>query len=309
MLICNISARPQRIAILADIVEPLFASEVSIVGNVFTALIDEPASITEWIDAFTGEIMNEAASASDVVTIGTIYNAAILEDGPFATEVMRDPQTITDSVIETANADSAQNTALASATFDGVNTNVTMSNGNLTVTHNISAIGGARSTMLKNSGKWYFEITKTSQSTPYPSLGILTAAGTYTNMVTDWTNSLSDRAFLNPNYDSVIGPSGSSPGKNLSGTTAPTLPETIGVAVDLDNWQVWFRVAPSGNWNGDAAANPATNTGGVSISALSATTVSPAVGFGVTITDVFTMNAGASAFIGTVPSGFNAGWY
>jgi hypothetical protein len=193
------------------------------------------------------------------------------------------------------------------ATFDGVNTSVAMSNGNLTVTHNVSAIGGARSTMQKNSGKWYFEITKTVDTYPNPMIGLLTASGTYTDFE-NWTNSVGVRSFNNPNYDDIM-TGGASVGKNLHGTSAPTLPFTVGFAVDLDNERFWARVAPSGNWNGDATANPATNTGGVNIGALASTTVSPAVAFWTSSSEVFTANFGASAFNGAVPSGFNSGWY
>jgi len=43
----------------------------------------------------------------------------------------------------------------------------------------------------------------------------------------------------------------------------------VGVAVDFVSDLIWFRVAPSGNWNGSIAADPATGAGGFSINALS----------------------------------------
>jgi len=276
MLICNTSAHPLGHLITSDLAEEALALDTPITGILFTTLVDDPAFVQEMLDAYLGSIMSEAVSAGDsfdatAVGGGTVY-----------------------------------------ATFDGVNTNVSISGGGLIVTHSGGGTyNGARSTMQKNSGKWYFEITKHLQVTPYDVIGILTVAGTYTNMVNDWTNSLSDRAFYNPNYDALIGPSGSSPGINLGGTTAPSDPVTIGIAVDLDNDQIWFRYCPSGNWNNSGTANPATNTGGVNISALNTTTVSPAIGFNGSASsgEIFTGNFGASTFSSAVPSGFNAGWF
>jgi len=277
MLICSTSARPQHTSVLADLAEAASALDTPTSGTVFNTLVDDPASVLDLIDAYLGTIMVEPASAGDstdatATGAGTIY-----------------------------------------ATFDGVNTNVTLSGGNLIVTHaGGGTYNGARSTMQKNSGKWYFEITKHLQITPYDMIGILTAAGTYTNMVSNFTNSASDRAFSGGiGYDVPYTNGTFVSASMFLGATAPSDPVTIGIAVDLDNDQIWFRYTPSGNWNGNATANPATNTGGVNIAPLNTTTVAPAVGFnGTTGTgQVFTGNFGASAFSGATPSGFSAGWF
>src|SRR5882672_12456077 len=73
------------------------------------------------------------------------------------------------------------------ATFDGVASGATLSNGNLTVTHT-AGVGGGRSTAQKNSGKYYFEVTLTVINGNNSCVGILTSAGTYTNLVTNGTN-------------------------------------------------------------------------------------------------------------------------
>jgi hypothetical protein len=78
----------------------------------------------------------------------------------------------------------------------------------------------------------------------------------------------------------------------------------IGIATDLDNREIWFRVAPSGNWNNSGTADPATNTGGITIPA---GTMVPFCTFNASpIT--FAANFGASSFTGAVPSGFTSGW-
>jgi hypothetical protein len=100
-------------------------------------------------------------------------------------------------------------------------------------------------------------------------------------------------------------------GANASGN--PTLGarangDIIGTAADLDNKLVWFRVAPSGNWNGNAGFAPG-GSGGVGFSSIGgsgvqffplvAETFAPAA---------FTANFGDAAFSGTTPAGFTAGW-
>lgn len=196
------------------------------------------------------------------------------------------------------------------ATFDGTATDVTLSNGNLTAQHaNTNSNAGVRSTSLKSAGKHYFEIAITDVGGNSDCVGIVTAAGTFANMgALTPTNCAIVKRFLNPN-SGVIYSNGASSGKNLGvGFTDGAI---IGIAVDFDNDAIWFRIAPSGNWNGDALADPATNAGGVSMSSFSATTMAPAVGFGGTGTSSahnMTANFGASAFTGSVPSGFTSGW-
>jgi hypothetical protein len=77
-------------------------------------------------------------------------------------------------------------------------------------------------------------------------------------------------------------------------------------AIDLTADLGWIR-KNGGNWNGDAAANPATGAGGVTIAAGS---FAPLVRFAAAVvsTDQMTGNFGQSSFAYTVPSGFNSYW-
>ena len=71
----------------------------------------------------------------------------------------------------------------------------------------------------------------------------------------------------------------------------------------------WFRTALNTNWNNAAigAQNPATNTGGMAIGALSAVPVFAIVtssGGSAAGTDSYTANFGATTFVLTPPAGF-----
>jgi hypothetical protein len=80
MLVCNVSLRPPRSAIAADVAEITTAVDALATGNVvFATLVDDPASVGEIVDAYLGEIMLEAASASDTLTAGSAYVAAVDE--------------------------------------------------------------------------------------------------------------------------------------------------------------------------------------------------------------------------------------
>lgn len=80
MLICNVSLRAQRRAIVADIAEAAVALDASTTGTVvFATLVDDPASVGDIVDAFLGEIMVEAASAIDSIIAGSAFNTAIVE--------------------------------------------------------------------------------------------------------------------------------------------------------------------------------------------------------------------------------------
>jgi hypothetical protein len=80
MLICNVSLRPLRRVVVSEIAEAATAVDALGTGNiVFATLVDDPASVQETVDAYLGEIMLEAASASDTLTAGSAFIAAIDE--------------------------------------------------------------------------------------------------------------------------------------------------------------------------------------------------------------------------------------
>jgi hypothetical protein len=192
------------------------------------------------------------------------------------------------------------------AKLDGTATNVTLTNNLRTAQHtNSSSNSGARSTSLKNSGKLVFEVQLSNITGQFSSIGILTAAGTLTNFVTD--GFFCAAAYFTTGQ---IWSNGAFSGKVIAGYTGT---DFVMVAVDFAALKVWFRVATTGLWNNGAigAEDPANNLGGVSISNFSATTMGPAVGFGGSGTsagETWLANFGNAAFTNPVPSGFTAGW-
>ena len=89
MLVCNVSLRAPRRTISANLAEAVEAADALATGNVvFAALVDDPASVDETVDAYLGMIMLEAASAADDIDgsvgvaaiVGTISEAASAVD-------------------------------------------------------------------------------------------------------------------------------------------------------------------------------------------------------------------------------------
>jgi hypothetical protein len=81
MLVCNVSLRPPRRTISVDLAEVVSATDATATGNViFATLVDDPASVLDHVDAYSGEIMLEAATAADGIDAGLAYAAAMAED-------------------------------------------------------------------------------------------------------------------------------------------------------------------------------------------------------------------------------------
>jgi hypothetical protein len=187
------------------------------------------------------------------------------------------------------------------ATFNGTpSAGVVMSNGNLTATHSTTGgnIGVASLTAF-TTGKYYFEIV--SQ--------VLVGAGGHVGLKSSTNPSFGGTAMqavlsVVPGAGNDIFSSGVNTGKDAGGTAA--VGGVFGFAVDLTARLGWVRYS-NGDWNGEAAANPATGTGGVTLPPTDA--VVPAVRFASGVsTDALTANFGASAFSGAVPAGFTSGW-
>jgi hypothetical protein len=190
---------------------------------------------------------------------------------------------------------------------------VTLSNGNLTGTStSTSSTQGAHviTSSGKASGKYYFEITRNIVNSAASALymaGIGTIGSLYGNTgmgagTTGVVTSLGGNIISN----------GVTSGQTINGGTDAG--NTIGIAVDLDNRTIWFKkltgVSPSG-WNETASANgynPATNFGGVTIPSGTMIPFITFGGIGASIGDQQTANFGSSAFAGSIPSGFTAGW-
>lgn len=294
MLVCSVSA-PHRVRaeiaevgaaidtvlrdsslVSADIAETSAAIDDVSNGATFPALVDDPASGNDIVDAYLGEIMLEAASADDIISWGLAYDAAINE---------------------AATAADTQNAALQPAftTFNPVDlVNTTLTNGDLTAT-NPAATGGVRGTASHTSGKNYWEYKIIAISSNSLSVGVALASANLSGGTTTGVAIVNRLGGIFVNNTST--------GVSL-GTRAVN--DVIGVAVDFTAGLIWFRVAPSGLWNNSGTADPATGTGGISISALSGALYP--VYINGQAADAVTANFGASGFTGSVPSGFTSGF-
>jgi hypothetical protein len=179
---------------------------------------------------------------------------------------------------------------------------MTLSNGNLTVTSSASSDRGVRGTAPLVSGKYYFEYTVTTAGGGNSGVGVCAPGGNYV-AVTDRRPSSSMGS--DGKLAAMIYRSGS---VYVNGTQVGSVSningQRVDVALDLDNKKIAFRVA-NGNWNGNAANNPA--TGAFDISAICALGLFPVMTSGAS-GDVVTANFGASAFSGSVPAGYTSGW-
>jgi len=288
MLVCNVSLRPPRAGIAAEIVEVGAALDAATTGNVvFATLVDDPASVGDLVDAYLGEIMLEAASAGDTA------DASI-------------PAVLDAAIAETTTAASTEDATMAApyTTWDPATVSVTtLSGGNLVAT-NTSAVstGGAQGVVAsgKATGKYYYEITITTLTGGGNyGVGVGTTTSTYVNLASNATTG----AILFRSGNLYV--NGSGPVASFGARSAG---DVIGIAVDLINGKVWHRVAPSGNWNANASYDPATNTGGFTLPAGTYVPFWTNGGSGGATGNVATANFGASAFSGAVPSGFTSGW-
>jgi hypothetical protein len=170
----------------------------------------------------------------------------------------------------------------------------TLSNGNLTAT-GTAINSGIRAIVGYNTGKYYWEVIVGTWTLTATGPGII--LGTTAN----FQPSVAGNASLAKTGNIAL--NGSNTGSTLGARAAGDI---IGIAVDFAAQLIWFRVAPSGNWNGSGTANPATAVGGISFSTIGGNVLFPVM-FLAGASEAGTANFGASAFSGAVPSGFASG--
>ena len=301
MLVCSVSQRARGAAIAADMTEIAGAIDALGTGNVvFATLVDDPASVSETIDAFLGEVMLEAASA-DTVLDGSV------------------PASYAVDITEAAAAASIQDgsAAIAMATWDTATvTAVTLSGGNLVATNTgtTSLDQGAHVAFAsaKSTGKYYFEVTVTNYAGGGGvGFGIGNTSAVYSGISYLSTNG--DMCFVkgHTNNGPIWAPTGNS-GLFLGARSSG---DVLGLAVDFNSQKIWFRVCPSGSWNGVVGHDPTLPDGSHGGFATPSGSSVPFVTFGSGIGgaagvagNVMTANFGAAAFTGAVPSGYTAGW-
>jgi len=290
MLICHVTLRPVGRLLTADIAESGAAADSPGTGNIiFAALVDDPAALTDHVDAFLGQILRETASANDVTTAGLIYSTAVSTSA-----------TATDA----PNASITPLVTTWSPTDKGAN--VTLSNGNLTLTSSSQSAGSARATKSRTTGQVYFEITVTGtapQNQGFAACGVASAAMPLNSMTQQ-------------NNNVAVSFGSGTAGFVYAAGVDTTLRLGAGfssgdiccVAVDFTNSKVWLR-RNGGNWNGSASYDPATNAGGVTFSSggmSGGVPIFPCTTGQATGNPNNTLNVGATTFAFSVPSGFVA---
>lgn len=178
-----------------------------------------------------------------------------------------------------------------------------LSNFDLTYTANISGTPYTRATFGASAGKFYFEVLLSLvNASTLTGFGIATKTATYANMQ---ASGLNCAMLTNFGANSPMYVNGTQVISNLGASNN----NHCGCAINFATQLIWFRPAPASNWNNSGTANPATGTGGQSISGLSGS-LFPfcTINTGHAGSNSMTANFGASAFSGTAPTGFNPGW-
>lgn len=179
------------------------------------------------------------------------------------------------------------------------NTGIALSGGDLVAT--LNTLPGlwalVRGTISHNSGKWCFEWTPSSTSASVQGGGIATTAdavnGSNVPGENDNTGSLLRTDSLCTALTSTVA--------NITQSAG----QAHMVAVDIGAGLIWYK-NPSSNWNASGTANPATGTGGVSITASLTYLPLFIFAFNSTVGASGSLNVGGSAFINTAPSGFSS---
>lgn len=179
-------------------------------------------------------------------------------------------------------------------TTSGLVGSLTLSNGNLTVTSS-SGNGFVRTPDFLNSGKYYWEVKADAIPSYYFSgCGVCKPSSSFENYFLYVSSNGNIYRYGNTYIGINIG--------------AITTGDYFCFAIDLDNRLFWARKNAGGNWNNSASANPATGLGGISYSGYPEPAyLTPFAQLGQTA-DKYTLNAGDSAFSGTVPTGYTSGW-
>ena len=172
---------------------------------------------------------------------------------------------------------------------------LTLSNGNLTATHDSSdSWASLRSVVGKSSGKWYWEYTMTSSlANEYAVVGVANSSQALNNHAGSSTNSW---GYYQETGQKFYNDSGSSYGNSF------TTGDKIGVALNMDTGKIWF--SKNGTWQN--SGDPAAGTG-EAFSGLSGT-LYPMVSM-IQHSTVITANFGSSKFSYVPPAGFMPGLY
>jgi hypothetical protein len=179
------------------------------------------------------------------------------------------------------------------------NAGITLSGGNLIATYT-GGLSSVRAAASKTSGKYYWEITVTTSGSN-AAYGLVT--GNFP-LGQHFAGGGSSIGCVGVNSTGAITVNNSSSGQ-------PNIPAIVNgdilcFAIDLTAGRFWVRRGAAGVWNGSVPGDPAAGTVGIAMPFGSTLAAYPA--WYAQNTSTITANFGDSAFAGTVPSGFTAGF-
>ena len=176
-----------------------------------------------------------------------------------------------------------------------VGASFSLSPGNLTaaaIAPPFTTAFGGRSIANHSAGKYYWEVHIDTFSAGSIQIGIATSTWDEASGLLNTANGASVRD------DGLSGFNGS----NIVGTGFAA-GDVVDIALDLNNSKIWFRSNGAGNWNGSGADDPATNSGGISISGFSTPAFACAFLNGANTITV-TARFSSTSWSGAAPSGF-----
>jgi len=122
MLVCNVSQLARRAVVAASLTEAAAALDAPGTGNVvFATLVDDPASVRDFVDAYFGSIMTETASATATVNAGLTY-AARVDEAVTALDLFSGtvPTVLSVAATEAASAADVADASVTAISFYGV---------------------------------------------------------------------------------------------------------------------------------------------------------------------------------------------
>ena len=170
---------------------------------------------------------------------------------------------------------------------------ITLSSGNLTATSS-GATGNTLATAHFPTGKYYYEFTVGTAANT--QIGVMNAAGARSE-------------YLGFDYSHSAGANWNGGWLSSGGvTTAPALVSghVYGMAIDITNKKAWLKdLTAASSWNSNGSADPVTGVNAATFATITGD-IYPACSLNQS-GDQITFNFGATAYTGTVPSGY-ASW-
>jgi len=180
-------------------------------------------------------------------------------------------------------------------TLNPLDTEFTITNGNLDATQATANFYNGRSTFSVSSGKWYYEATISSLGSS--SILAFGARNITTTLGTGYIGDATGDVGINSDASTFYKNNGTG-NTSVSGSPTPTSGQILQCALDMDNGKVWFGV--NGTWLESGNPSTATNPMFTGLSG----TKSPAIS--VYNSSAFNLNFGQRPFSYTPPTGFKA---